>query len=263
MKKSLLTTIILFFGISLFSNPVSMNALDLDEEQVWIEVGPDVSEISGTFFFKLGKYKLNIYTFHLPVYVPLDLSNDLIKKNTKLKFKAKNTMSTKKILDKKPKYIEKKLQTPESQKVVWYEIKTTEFRGAETAGTEFPDKNDKDNVLHGKHGKLLWREKNSSIPPIKISYTQQNYKEKDGTYFIYMPLIPDDSPDINKLNHGFIHLMPKKGYKLELISKLPKGTVEIDKTGIQVSPENRKPIIVKIQKIHNKKDVLATPKSGK
>ena len=263
MKKSILTILILFFAIRLLSNPVSMNPLYLDEEQVWIEVGPDESEISGTFFFKLGKFKISIYTFYLPIYVPLDLSNDLIKKNTKLKFKAKNTMSTKKILDKRPKYIEKKLQTPDSQKIAWYEIKTTEFRGTETAGTEFPDKNDKDNVLHGKHGKLLWREKNPSIPPIKISYTQKNYKEKDGTYFIYMPLIPDDNPNIQKQNHGFIHLMPKKGYKLELISKLSKGTVEIDKTGIQISPKNRKPIIVKIQKIHNKKDVLDPPKSGK
>lgn len=254
MKKSLLTIFILFLGIKILSNPISINPLYLDEEQVWIEVGPDVSEISGTFFFKLGKYKKTIYTFHLPIYVPLDLSNDLIKENTKLKFKAKNTMSTIKILDRKPKYIGKKLQTPKSQKVVWYQIKTTEFRGTETSGTEFPDKNDKNNVLHGKHGKLLWRERDSSIPPIKISYTQQNYKEKDGTYFIYMPLIPGDNPDIKKLNHGFIHLMPKKGYKLELISKLPKGTVEINKTGIQLSPKNRKAIIVKTQKIHNKEN---------
>ncbi len=143
MEKMTISIVFLAIGFSLYANPISSDkSLHLVEEQVWIEVGPESTEVSGTFFFKLGREKRSIYTFHLPVYVPLDWSNELIKENTRLKFAVKNTVSTKKIIDNKPDYLLNELKAPDSQKVAWYEIRTTEFRGAKTAGTEFPDEND-------------------------------------------------------------------------------------------------------------------------
>ena len=249
MKTKLFSLIVFFITLNIASNPISSdNFLYLIEEQVWIEVGVENSSISGTFFFKLGKHARNIYTFYVPVYIPLDWNKEKAKKKTKLKFTVKNTVITKKIIDKKPRKISNALFTPDNQKIIWYEVKTTKFIGAKTAGVEFANKNDKNNVIHSKRGKLLWREKNSSIPPIKISYIQQTYKENNNFFFIYMPLMTNNTPHTKGKEYGFIRIRPKKGHTIELGSELPKDTWKKIDGDILVSPKNRKAIIISIKK---------------